>query len=188
MAKQGIFTIWLVDRGARSDHYWGEGTMYAVGSYLRDYFNQICQHPASPFASANFSWVSSPASVAKSELVVYFLANPNRSIIQNKFNQSIGHGGGATFMSPAGMISEVYLSDPEGDRDYPRLVANLAFHELLHNKLDAAPQSIVRDIHSLQGGLSKVPIKRDARPSLKEIELMAKALGSEIPQYTLGMS
>lgn len=187
MAKEGIFRIWLVDRGARSDYYWGEGTMYAVGCYLRDYFNQICQHAASPFASAMFSWSGNAGNVAGNELVVYFLANPRRSIIQGRFNATIGHADGATFMSSAGMVSEVYLSAPEGDRDYPRLVANLAFHELLHNKLDAEQKSVVKDIHALNGGLSLVPVKRGAQLSPKEIELMAKNLKREIPQYTLDM-
>ena len=187
MAKEGIFTIWLVDQGARSDSYWGEGTMYGVGCYLRDYFNQICQHPASPFAGASFSWSGTAGNVAKHELVVYFLANQRRSIIQNRFGANTLHAGGATFMSSAGMVSEVYLSDPEGDLNYPRLVANLAFHELLHNKLDAEEKSVVKDIHAHGSGLSIVPVDRGARPSPKEIELMAKNLKREIPQYTLGM-
>ena len=91
-------------------------------------------------------------------------------------------------MSPSGMISEVYLSEMEGDLNYPRLVTNLAFHELLHNKLDAEQTSVIKDIHSLASGISLVPVARGARPSPKEIELMAKALSREIPQYTLDMS
>ncbi|GEM_PF-3581575 len=186
MAKEGIFKIWLVDAGARSDDYWGEGTMYAVGCYLRDYFNEVCNHSSSPFASAAFSWSGNAGVVASHELVVYFLAGFKRSIVR-KFYPGVGIAGGNTFGSPAGMISEVYLSEQEGDRNYPRLVANLAFHELLHNKLDAEANSAIPSVHALNTGLSVVPVLRDARPAQKEIELMATNLRRQVPQYTAEM-
>ena len=186
MAKSGAIKLWLVDRGARSDFYWGEGTMYGVGCYLQEYFNQICQHPSSPFVNAVFSWTMGV--VADHDLVVYFLASPKRSIIQGRYNQNVQHGSGGTYLTSAGMISEIYLSEMEGDRNYTRLVANIAFHEMLHNKLDAPQKKSVTDIHSLGGGgLAAAKVNAGARPTKREIELMAQALDKKVPQYTADM-
>lgn len=187
MAKTGTFNLWLVDQGTRSQYYWGEGTMYAIGVYLTEYFNQICQHKNSPFSSAGFSWSGGQGQVRDNELVCYFLPSLHSSIIKSNGGAPKHWGSGGTYPTSSGIISEVYLDMMEGDRDYPRLVANIAFHELLHNKLDTAEPHSVNDIHSLTGGLSVPTVVRGMRPSNKEIGLMASALSKESKQYTLSM-
>lgn len=187
MAKSGTFNLWLVDKGTRSDFYWGEGTMYAVGSYLVEYFSQICQHKDSSFASADFSWSGNAGRVQEHELVVYFLSSKSNSIINNNGGAPKHWGSGGTYPAPGGIITEVYLDMMEGDADYPRLVANIAFHELLHNKLDTATPVSTSDIHKLGGGLAVPTVSRGLRPSGQEIGLMAKALSKKAKQFTDSM-
>lgn len=188
MAKEGVFRLWLVDRGKRSQYYWGEGTMYGVGVYLTEYFNQICQHKNSKFASADYSWSGGAAQVQDHELVVYFLTSKADSIIQSNGGAPKHWGSGGTYPATSGIITEVYLDMMEGDRDYTRLVANIAFHELLHNKLDTAKPVSTGDIHALGGsGLSSPTVSSGMRPSTTEIGLMAAALSKKGKQFTSSM-
>ena len=179
-----VFKIWLVDQGARSEFYWGEGTMYVCGLYLKEYLDAACKQSNGAFESSDFSWSGSAGQVQPHELVVYFLQERRRSIVQAQ-GGTVSHGSGATYTTGAGTISEVYLSEMEGDRDYTRLVANLAFHEILHNKLEPKP---VADIHSLGGGgLSSPVVSRGMRPTASELKSLGGALGKNVPQYTLNM-
>lgn len=179
-----IYNLWLVDKGTRSNFYWGEGTMFGIGNYLVDYFGPICKASNGAFERANFSWSGKAGNVQPHEIVVYFLSDRQSSIV-SRLGGSITHGSGATYTSATGTISEVYLSEMEGDLNYPLLVANLAFHEILHNKLEPKP---VADIHSIGGGgLSSPTVNRGMRPSKEEISKMAAALGNNVPQYTAEM-
>lgn len=179
-----LFNLWLVDKGTRSQYYWGEGTMYAVGTYLVEYFSPICAASNKAFDSARFSWSGSAGQVQPNEVVVYFLQERKDSIVAAR-GGSVTHGSGATYTTGAGTISEVFLSEPEGDLNYPRLVANIAFHEILHNKLEPKP---LADIHGIGGGgLSSATVNRGMRPTQAEIDHMAPALSRNVPQFTLMM-
>jgi hypothetical protein len=180
----GVYKLWLVDKGTRSQYYWGEGTMFAVGNNLVEYFNQICKASNKAFDSADFSWSGNTGMVQPGEVVVYFLQNRSDSIVAAQ-GGTIKHGSGATYTTGAGTISEVYLSEMEGDADYARLVSNIAFHEILHNKLEPKPRA---DIHGIGGGgLSSPTVSRGMRPTKAEIDLMGPALSRVVPQYTLQM-
>lgn len=179
-----LYNLWLVDKGRRSPFYWGEGTMFAIGNYLVDYFAPICAASSGAFERANFSWSGTAANVLPNEIVVYFLPDRNSSIV-SRLGGNVTHGSGATYSGAAGTVSEVYLAEMEGDANYPLLVANLAFHEILHNKLEPAP---VADIHGIGGGgLSSPTVNRGMRPSQAEINHMAGALSRNVSQYTARM-
>jgi hypothetical protein len=178
-----VFNLWLVDKGVRSQYYWGEGTMYVVGRTLVEYFNPICK-ASTGFESADFWWSGTAGQVQPHEIVVYFLQKRSNSIVAAQ-GGSVSHGSGATYQTGAGTVSEIYLEEMEGDADYSRLVANIAFHEILHNKLEPKP---VANIHAIGGGgLSSPVVSRGMRPSKAEVDHMAKALGRNNPQYTLEM-
>ncbi|HEY0003617.1 MAG TPA: hypothetical protein VGB17_02315 [Pyrinomonadaceae bacterium] len=185
MAKSGTITIFLVDQAEHNQYYWGEGTMYVVGTYLREYFTRICQHPSSTIANADFSWYSSWGRLKPQDIIIHFFDRPAKGLIEGTFNQSAPHpgGSGGTWKSPGGMISEIYLEPMQGDRDYARLVANIAFHEAMHNKLDADPQhQSVADIHGL-GGLASRVVQRGSQLSQSNIIKMAPALSKAVPQF-----
>lgn len=178
-----IFNIWLVDKGKRSQYFWGEGTMYSVGLHLQEYFNLAC-NKSNSFGNALSSWSGKAGQVKPHEVVIYFLQNRSDSIVAAQ-GGTVKHGSGATYLTGAGTISEVYLSELEGDANYSRLVANIAFHEALHNKLEPTP---VADIHTIGGGgLSSPTVSRGMRPTDAEINYLVKSLDRNVPQYTLGM-
>jgi hypothetical protein len=185
------FRIWLKNLAPGTQYYWGEGTMYHVGTILEGYFTQICAKTAQ-FSIASYSWEPAAGLIEDHELLVYFLASASghHSIVATKTNQPLGQSG-STFPTATGVISEVYLDAPQGDPDYGRLVANLVFHELMHNKLDAYTSGgVLQDIHVQGGGGLAVgtPITSGDRPNAKNISLMAQVLGKNHPQYTTDVS
>lgn len=186
MEKKGSIKLWLVNRAPGNEHYWGEGTMFAVGNYLKNFFTQVCQHKNSQIATVDYSWER--GSVQPHDIVIYFLPSIKSSFISNTFKAQPLHnsGSGGTFPSPSGMITEVYLNAMEGDNSYSRLVAKLAFHECMHNKLDAPTPATVVDIHGAAGGngLASVNINNGTELTPANIALMASALHKSVPQYT----
>lgn len=186
MDKSGYIKLWLVNCTPGNQYYWGEGTMFAVGNYLKNYFTQACQHKNSKIATADFSWER--GSVQAHDLVIYFLPSIKSSFISNTFKAQPKHtsGSGGTFPSPSGMITEVYLDAMEGDNAYSRLVAKLAFHECMHNKIDASTPATVADIHGKAGGggLASANISNGTDLTPENIALMAQVLDKAVPQYT----
>jgi hypothetical protein len=62
----------------------------------------------------------------------------------------------------------------------PVALANLAFHEMMHNKLHLGPS-----LHA-QGGLASGTVDSSMRPSEANIKAMAGALMTKRPQWTDG--
>ncbi|HVE57851.1 MAG TPA: hypothetical protein VNB22_13550 [Pyrinomonadaceae bacterium] len=187
VTKSGVFTLWLVNMAPGNQYYWGEGTMWSVGNQLRDMFQKVIDHASCPFERFNYSWERGV--VQQTDIVVYFLASQYDSIIKEKYKAVPKHnsGSGGTFASAGGMLSEVYLRAMEGDFDYSRLVAKLAFHECMHNKIDAAPGSSVADIHN-GDGLAAATISNGTGLTDKNISLMAANLGRKVIQHTETMN
>jgi hypothetical protein len=118
------------------------------------------------------------------EMIMYFVPNPRRSLIKSVAKRGAAHAGGGTVMTDQGMISEVFISEAAGDARIGRLLAVIAFHELMHNKLDAHPtRGVVSDIHNL-GGAAKATVGHGDDPSDNNKRLMATHLGIRIPQYS----
>ena len=194
------FNLWFKNLALGSQYYWGEGTMYAIGNYLTEYFNSVCKQSkllkgVTQYDDADFSWEPRAASVGDHELLVYFLPSRSSSIVA-RFSNDQPDKSGAPFPTGKGVISEVYIDTMEGDADYPRLVANCAFHEMMHNKLDAyvnAGDQVIVDLHvsgggDLATGDPKKPITSSMRPNQTNINLMAKVLGKVHPQFTDDLS
>jgi hypothetical protein len=82
---------------------------------------------------------------------------------------------GLTAPTSAGMVAEVYVS---GNMPARRL-ANIAFHEIMHVKLDVGTR-VITDLHTKGGGGLATPPTNEWTPlTTKNIELMAKNLFSE---------
>ena len=69
----------------------------------------------------------------------------------------------------------------DGDTE-TRTIANLTFHELMHNKLRMGDE-----MHR-QGGLAASPVDSSMRPSDKNIAAMSAALLKPQPQWTGGFA
>jgi hypothetical protein len=191
MAKSGIFKVWLVGMANPSSFNYpcyGDGPMYAIGTKLQTMLNQICKHPSSAFAASDYSW--EPGIVAETDVVVYCCGTKEKgSIIKDKAGTPIhDSASGGTYLHTDGMISEVYLRQMDGALGFADVVANIIFHEIMHNKLDAPSSKTVTNIHSKGGGgLANMDITRGSALTPRNIELMAGALSKKVKQYTAEM-
>ena len=189
MAKSGLFKIWLVGMANPSSFNYpcyGEGTMFAIGMKLKTMFNQICQHKSSTtFAAADYSW--EPGVVSETDVVVYVCGTKEHgSIIKDKSGRAIHESAsGGTYAYSGGMISEVYLRSFDGALNFSDVAANIIFHEIMHNKLDAPKTKTVFNIHSQGGGgIANAVVTAGSALTPTNISLMAGALSKKVKQYT----
>lgn len=193
MAKSGIYKVYLKSmlwgkdaQGGSSG--WGEGTMYVIGQEIRKLMLQVTANPASTFAGADYSWEVKNATVQPHEVLIYFL-NSGKSLITEFGNETVTSAGG-TFMVNDGVISEVHVDKVDGDPHFAEKLARLAFHELLHNKLDADPNnSAVPDLHKTgAGGLALHNVDWNTQLMKPTETLLAQNLTRKIKQFTKATS
>lgn len=180
--------LYLMPRFDRGFFNVGEGDLYVTGLYLTDYFDTLCAGVAG-FDGSDFHWEGTASSVQDTDLVCYVLADQGRSIAARHSDGTLGGGGSTVWSTRAhAMISEVYMTAVDGDASRSRLLANLIFHELMHNKLDSHPsRSVLPDVHAIRSGqLSRVPVNSSMRPSDADIAAMRRGIPVPIPQYTGG--
>jgi len=179
------FMLWLVDHPPYPS-YWTEAVKAGVGTALKAHFDQVCTSPKTPYSSTNFSWANSAGGRQSDHLVLHFFRR-NRDGLLYMWGQRAGldRSGATLWMGAKGMVSEIYLETMEGDANYAKLVANCAFHESMHNKLDAHPQFDSFDVHKIKGGgLSReLGISSSTKLAPADITAMAPALTRNIPQF-----
>src|SRR5262249_8919922 len=79
------------------------------------------------------NWFTTADEIAPHDLVVYFVADPSKSLINELqlSTSTVDLGGRTAIGSKLGNVSEVYV-----DKNGPaQKLANIAWHELMHNKL-----------------------------------------------------
>ena len=178
--------LYLIPRFDRGFYDFGEGDMYVTGIYLTEYFNSVCSG-VSGFEGSDYHWEGAASNVRDTDLVCYVLANQGRSIAARHSDGTLGDGGSTVWSTRAhAMITEVYMTAVEGDASRSRLLANLIFHEFMHNKLDSHPsRSVLPDVHAIRDGrLSHVPVNSSMRPSDADVAAMRRGIPVAIPQYT----
>jgi hypothetical protein len=112
----------------------------------------------------------------KHELLVYFMP-PYTSIIKHAPRAGapdFTKDGNTVFGSGA---SEVYVNSTD-----PQALANLAFHELMHNRLKSGAA-----MHS-QGGLASPIVYSNTQITTANINAMAKVISAPIKQWTHGIT
>jgi len=190
--KSGIFKVWLVgavsptNRKFQYNDY-GEGTMFSIGMRLKSLFDQVCQHKNSTFAAADYSWEL--GNVADTDVVVYCFSTKDRGILW-RGNSNVIHqsANGGTGLYNGLMVSEIYLAEFSGATAYATRAANLIFHEIMHNKLDAPAVKTIDNLHKKGGGgLAEESVSPGSQLTPRNIELMAGALAKKVPQYTAEM-
>lgn len=185
MARRPVYNVLLKDLSRDHEYYWTKAIRETIANNLTHWFDDICKRSTTFRGSTvHCWWTSNVALLDDDEMIIYFVPNPRRSLIKSVAKSSAAHAGGGTVMTDSGMISEVFISESAGDARIGRLLAILAFHELMHNKLDAHPtRSVVSDIHNL-GGAAKATVSHSDDPSDSNKKLMAAHLGTRIPQYS----
>ena len=198
-----ILKIHCVIKFGRRKWNFGEGSMYQTGMVLKQYYDQAMRTPKahSKFKETAFSWGSNRAGVTDDDLVCYVLDDANESIVARHTSDPLGSGGSTYYVRGKGVISEVYMSQVDGDPNRSRLLANIIFHELIHNKIDAAYPTkkvsykgrIVSDVHSIpgvllgKGGDPKKGVTSSMRPSKTDLELARLGLDHPIRQFNRQM-
>ena len=179
-----LFNIHLANLDSGGS-FWGEGTMYVVGNALKDLFNRVCQDQACAFDSADFVWNPTAGQIMANEALVYFVPNQASSVIQRvrpSFSIGSDDGGNTLFQTPSGWsISEVYIAEVlanAADEDEAVMnLAQLAFHETYHNKLQQGDS-----MHRPSGLSSATPTNQQLNSG--DIALMGPAMSRNVPQKT----
>jgi hypothetical protein len=157
----------------------------AVQQKVQGYFNQVvAKHDAlagakgTRYGGAVVRWITGPTAVASNELLIYLL--PFGYTIAKSGKLEAGspppNHDGLTNPMASGVASEVYLHFAD-----PAIIANLMFHEAMHNKL-----ALDNRMHS-HGGLAASPIGGDTAISQPNINEMAAALDTQRAQWTGGI-
>jgi hypothetical protein len=176
----GIYNIYLVNlipqQHTRFLHF-SEAAQDSVASRLQNLFDQVC---AGTTLSPRASFL--PGTPHSNELVVYFLPDRASSIIASRGGPPPIHNEGETAFVSGAMISEVYVGQagPQSTT-----IANCAFHELMHNKLDMHPQlAVIRNLHTRGGGgIANRGVNFNSALTPRNKQLMRGALRLNIPQF-----
>ena len=160
---------------------WSSSKSITVAAELNTLFQQVA-------AGTDYTPVTAFSHDAPTagDLVMHFLGSRGSSIIRRISGESAGTAAGATYPTSEGMVSEIYVQNISV---VPGAIAKLAFHELMHNKLDAQTEPsarVVQDIHTHGGGglATSQPIGENTPLTDDNIRLMRSALGLNIPQYS----
>ena len=131
------------------------------------------------------SWSLSAAQLQAHDVVVHFVMDPSSSIARRAgVSRNEGpNAGGLTAQTSGGVVCEVYV-----DGNMPaRRLANIAFHEIMHIKLDVGTR-VITDLHTKGGGGLATPPTNEWTPlTARNVELMAANLFRNVPQYTKAM-
>lgn len=128
-------------------------------------------------------WYFKPADLKPHDVVIYFVRDRMSSIATRAgsvFNDKT-ESAGFTAATPHGVVSEVYV-----EYNLPaKKLANIAFHELMHNKLDVGARR-VGDIHTL-GGIAASPTSEQNVLTGDNKRLVAQHMFKPVRQYTGAM-
>jgi hypothetical protein len=197
MAGTKVFRLWLMDQLRTNENgRWDANVRQTIEDTLRGHFQKVLASQMCAFGKIEITWegiafLRAQHGYADTDIVLHFLDSVRESILRNRFGVSLKSGSGhsgATQLTPEGMLSEIHVWDNDNGTEFRlgKLIGNLAFHEAMHNKLDADPR-FSGDIHALHtnpvGGLSEPVIS--AKSDLKSDELlrMAPAMARVIPQF-----
>lgn len=159
---------------------WDERDMFTVGRELKSLFDKVCQLPTTEFTASDW-WINPGAGeIADHELLIYFVGDSSKSIIKQAHpNKTVDLTKSGNTDPGHFRISEVYVLPILKYVDYHLTIANLCFHELMHNKLEPF------NVHNQGGGglAAESAITASTQLTDKNKELMAKALNKRVLQY-----
>ncbi len=189
---KGVFRIFLFNwTGTDQNNRWNDKAIQSVGDALVTLFKSVIANPSCKFTTVEWQdgWCCRPEPW---ELLVYLLASHGYSLIE-KHNITVSKtASGATVAIDSKVLSEVYVGAMLPDPNFATLVAKCAFHELMHNKLNALPPFVLPDsgrgdgLHNNGGGglATGGQISTSTPLTAQNISLMAANLERKVPQYT----
>lgn len=151
---------------------------------LQGYFDRVgkAMHPPQKIT---VGWIPATPTVTPQDLLVYFTSTDYSVVSRlagNKFDPlAVSHWGFTDFRMKNGVVtiagSEVYTKSLQSD-----VLAKLAFHELMHNKL-----TLGNEMHS-HGGLAQATVGPQTDITQRNIAEMAAAMPNAVPQWTDGVA
>lgn len=181
-----VFHFFLKDLVTRGD--WGEGTMFAIGTGLKDIFDEVCRHEATPYTSSEFHWDPAASNVTGDALLLYFVPDVTDSPILRGGNLKMTvDQDGANEITGDGTLSEVYVSTFLNSGD-TKVLIHVAFHELMHNKLrmtDAQLHTLNGPLNRPSFGLADEVVSVGSKLTTIEQKRMAIALTTNVRQNTV---
>ncbi|PVX75204.1 hypothetical protein [Paraburkholderia unamae] len=154
-----------------------------VNQQLQGYFDRVgrAMRPAEKILVA---WIPAAPTPTPLDLLVYFTP-VEYSVVSRFFGKpvdplAVSHWGYTQFQTANGRVtvaaSEVYAKSLE-----PDLLAKLAFHELMHNKLVTG-----NGLHT-RNGLAQATVGPNTDLSAENIADLAAAMHNPVPQWTGGV-
>jgi len=174
-------------------------TAAAASVVLKSYLDRCLRRiPSTPFSQAQVGIDPTSSQVGPKDLLVHLTQSSLiRSVAARQNFQIAGGGispGGGTVDFPQGVLSEVYWITVKnmgnGAASRGTVLANLAIHEIAHNKCQRIPNlDPVSEVHGNGGGgLFATGINRALASGgtlLPDNEkFLAKYLGRDVPQYS----
>lgn len=159
----------------------------AINRTLQDYFDKVVKvHDnlnlpgRAKFGRAQVQWLAGVPTVAPNELLIYLLPAGATVVRTGKLQQGqppAGHDGLTNPNLQGETGSEVYFHFAD-----TTLLANLMFHEAMHNKLALGNAQL----HP-QGGMASATVEAATPLTRTNISNMAASLDANRPQWTAGM-
>jgi hypothetical protein len=178
------FQIALVNKVPSKYAYFTAMTQNEITFTLWDYLARIAVVAGGFIPSP--SWNLRSGQLQGFDAVIYFVQDPSSGIARRVSGATIPSGsnlGGLTVSTSKGVVCEVYV---DGNLPAGRL-ANIAFHEFMHNRLDVGAR-VISNLHKFGGGgIATPPTSESSVLTLKNINLIAKNLFKPIKQYTGAM-
>jgi hypothetical protein len=149
-----------------------------IKAVLQSYFDPIAKKVGIK-EGAKVSFVTDNPQAKPNELIAYYSSSGWHVVTEMPGAKVPADAeGGLTLWNGTVTGSDV-VADPD---TATRTIANLTFHELMHNKLNMGDE-----MHRL-GGLASSSVDDTMRPSPKNIEMMSSALLKQRPQWTGGFA
>ena len=163
---------------------WDTGPIDQIGHNLQNLLDRVLSSPACEYTDVRWFPIGLEFEIDPGEVLVYFVTR-GTSIVRRHTAQPLGPGG-STFPARNGdMISEVYVDVSLASGDYLTLLANLVFHEAMHNKIDIFGPGQQTNIHDTDGtGLATGNrITGGTGLSATNITNMGRAMHRVVPQF-----
>jgi len=198
MAKP-TYKVWVINLvpfgkvydGPRGSYYfdWNQTTLNDTVAELKKLFDEVCKNAQSKFGDTDVDAskdVNTVGTLIKPGEVIVRLTTKADSILAKKYGKSVlsGEAEGATMDTGGGVVSEAWIEGAAGDSHVPLLLARLAFHELMHNKIDVMVSS--KDIHGKDDGtgIAATPVAYNSVLTSTNKLNLAPKLGSVVAQFT----
>jgi hypothetical protein len=168
----GIFLVDITNRIGSDER------RIAIKGALQSYFNPIAKQ-AGIKDGALVLFVTEDPHPKNNELIAYYSSSGWHVVTEMRGAKVPADAeGGLTLWNGKVAASDI-VADSTTDTT---TIANLTFHELMHNKLGMGDE-----MHKL-GGLARSPVDSSMRPTPDNIRIMSKHLNDPRPQWTGGVA